>query len=98
MLMNRKDHCASHNLCQNGATCVSKPNSNMEHPTCICRIGFTGQFCQFQHSRSSSHNNTKKDENRIEEQYVTNNRNPASKEFRNRCLDDDLNPCFDKVS
>ena len=96
--MNRKDHCASHNLCQNGATCVSKPNSNMDHPTCICRIGFTGQFCQYQHSRSLSHNSTKKVETRIEEQYVTKNRNPASKESRNRCLDDDLNPCFDKVS
>ena len=95
--MNRKDPCLSHNLCKNGATCVSRPNLNMDYSTCICRIGFTGQFCQYHHLSSSSHNNTKKNETGIKEKYIPNHRYPALEKSRNRCLDNDLNPCFDKV-
>ena len=94
--MNSKDPCLIHNLCQNGATCVSRPNLNMHHFTCICRIGFTGQFCQFAHSGSTTDEDTDEKLTSNEEQYAE-KVDSALKKSKNRCLDDELNPCFDKV-
>ena len=85
------------NLCQNGATCVSRPNSNAEHFTCICRIGFTGQFCQIHHLDLSNSNITRQDDNRIDENFDLNQGSLVPEKSKNRCLDKELNPCFDKV-
>ena len=97
-MINRKDPCLVKNLCQNGATCVSRPNLNTEHFTCICRIGFTGQFCQTHHLEITNSNITRKDENGIDEHFDLNQRNSVQEKSKNRCLDKELNPCFDKVT
>ena len=96
-LINRKDPCLVKNLCQNGATCVSRPNSNAEHFTCICRIGFTGQFCQIHHLELLHSNITGNDESGIDEHFESNQGSLVPEKSKNRCLDKELNPCFDKV-
>ena len=82
------------NRCQNGATCVSRPNLEIDHFTCICRIGFAGKLCQYKHSDSSGSNVTQQDEIENEGKFNTKLEAPKSK---NRCMDETLNPCFDRV-
>ena len=53
----RKDPCVIDNQCKNGATCISKPDLELDYFTCICRIGFTGRLCETQFPTMTETNN-----------------------------------------
>ena len=42
------DPCSSDKKCMNGATCISRPDLEINYFTCICRLGFTGRFCEIE--------------------------------------------------
>ena len=100
IIFNRRDPCLSGHYCNNGATCISRPDLEINHFTCICRMGYTGKLCEIEINKLSQNNTTvftesqKGDTDLIHELTLTNLEKNNNK---NRCLDENLNPCFDKV-
>ena len=52
----RADPCSSDNQCKNGATCIFRPDLELNHFTCVCTIGFTGKFCEIKISNDTDSN------------------------------------------
>ena len=98
--LDRRDPCLSGHYCKNGATCISRPDLEINHFTCICRMRFTGKLCEIE-VNELAHNNTlifTKSKNVDDDlMYELTSTNSAKSSQTNRCLDENMNPCFDKV-